>query len=96
VLSAEGQLEAHVLRPINVGRRLRLHPLVVGMSLAVGDVLYGMLGAVIAVPVCAAGDCSPLSERSTASHWRRTGRAVKIRDVVWQPVADEAFIPISG
>jgi predicted PurR-regulated permease PerM len=36
-----------------MGRYLRLHPLAIGVSLAVGGVLHGILGAVIAVPATA-------------------------------------------
>jgi predicted PurR-regulated permease PerM len=53
VLVIEDQLEAHLLQPQIVGRVIRLHPLAVILSLAVGGVLAGILGAVVAVPVVA-------------------------------------------
>jgi predicted PurR-regulated permease PerM len=53
VLVIEDQLEGHLLQPQVVGRVIRLHPLAVILSLAVGTVLAGVPGAVVAVPVVA-------------------------------------------
>jgi len=53
VLIIEDQLEAHLLQPQVVGRVIRLHPLAVILSLAVGVVLAGIPGAVVAIPVVA-------------------------------------------
>ena len=53
ILIAEDQLEAHLLQPQVVGRVIRLHPLAVILALAVGGVLAGIVGAVVAVPVVA-------------------------------------------
>jgi predicted PurR-regulated permease PerM len=53
VLIVEDQLEAHLLQPQVVGRVIRLHPLAVILALAVGAVLAGIPGAVVAVPVVA-------------------------------------------
>jgi predicted PurR-regulated permease PerM len=53
VLIVEDQLEGHLLQPQVVGRVIRLHPLAVILSLAVGSVLAGIAGAVVAVPVVA-------------------------------------------
>jgi predicted PurR-regulated permease PerM len=53
VLVIEDQLEAHLLQPQVVGRVIRLHPLAVILALAVGAVLAGIAGAVVAVPVVA-------------------------------------------
>jgi predicted PurR-regulated permease PerM len=53
VLIIEDQLEAHLLQPQVVGRVIRLHPLAVILSLAVGGVLAGIPGAVVAIPVVA-------------------------------------------
>lgn len=51
ILIIEDQLEAHLLQPQVVGRVIRLHPLAVILALAVGAVLAGIPGAVVAVPV---------------------------------------------
>jgi predicted PurR-regulated permease PerM len=53
VLIIEDQLEAHLLQPQVVGRVIRLHPLAVILALAVGGVLAGIPGAVVAVPAVA-------------------------------------------
>jgi predicted PurR-regulated permease PerM len=53
ILIVEDQLEAHLLQPQVVGKMIRLHPLGVILSLAVGGVLAGIPGAVVAVPVVA-------------------------------------------
>jgi predicted PurR-regulated permease PerM len=53
VLIIEDQLEGHLLQPQLVGRVIRLHPLAIILSLAVGSVLAGIAGAVVAVPVVA-------------------------------------------
>jgi predicted PurR-regulated permease PerM len=53
VLVIEDQLEGHLLQPQVVGRVIRLHPLAVILSLAVGAVVAGVPGAVVAVPIVA-------------------------------------------
>jgi predicted PurR-regulated permease PerM len=53
VLVIEDQLEAHLLQPQVVGRVIHLHPLAVILSLAVGGVLAGIPGAVVAIPMVA-------------------------------------------
>ena len=50
----ENQLESHLLQPLVVGRMVRLHPLAVILVLAVGGVVAGIPGAIVAVPVTAA------------------------------------------
>jgi predicted PurR-regulated permease PerM len=45
------QLEGNVLYPVVVGPRLRLHPIVVLMAVALGGALAGIPGAFLAVPV---------------------------------------------
>ena len=53
VLLLDNQIEAHVLQPFVVGRYVRIHPLAVVLSLAAGGILFGIFGAVVAVPVVA-------------------------------------------
>jgi predicted PurR-regulated permease PerM len=50
----ENQLESHLLQPLVVGRMVRLHPLAIILVLAVGGVVGGIPGAVVAVPTAAA------------------------------------------
>lgn len=47
------QLEGNVLEPYVLGRSIRLHPLVILMSITAGSVTLGILGAFLAVPVVA-------------------------------------------
>ena len=54
VFVAENQLESHLLQPLVVGRIVRLHPLAIILVLAVGGIVAGIPGAVVAVPVAAA------------------------------------------
>ncbi len=54
VFLAENQLESHLLQPQVVGRIIRLHPLAIILVLAVGGIVAGIPGAVVAVPVAAA------------------------------------------
>jgi predicted PurR-regulated permease PerM len=54
VFLVEDQLDGHLLQPQIVGRIIRLHPLAVILVLAVGGILAGIPGAVVAVPTAAA------------------------------------------
>lgn len=47
------QLESHVLQPFLLGRAVRLHPLAVVLALAIGLVVAGLIGALLAVPLLA-------------------------------------------
>ena len=53
VLVINNQIEAHALQPFVVGRYVRVHPLAVVLSLATGGLLFGIFGAIIAVPIVA-------------------------------------------
>ncbi|MFJ9645686.1 AI-2E family transporter [Streptomyces sp. NPDC101206] len=46
-----GQLEGHVLHPMVMSWAVRLHPLVVALSVAAGTIAAGLVGAVVAVPL---------------------------------------------
>jgi predicted PurR-regulated permease PerM len=50
----ENQLEGHLLQPLVVGRMVRLHPLAIILVLAIGGVVAGIPGAIVAVPTLAA------------------------------------------
>jgi predicted PurR-regulated permease PerM len=54
ILVVMNQLEGHLLQPQIVGKMVRLHPLAVILVLAVGGVMAGIAGAVVAVPITAA------------------------------------------
>lgn len=46
-----GQLEGHVLHPLVLSWAVRLHPVVVALSVIAGSILAGVTGAVVAVPM---------------------------------------------
>lgn len=48
------QIEAHVLQPFLLGRFVRVHPLAVIIGIAMGVIVAGIAGALIAVPLVAA------------------------------------------
>lgn len=50
-----GQIEGHVLQPLIMSRSVRLHPVVVALTVVCGGLLGGIVGAVVAVPVVAVG-----------------------------------------
>jgi predicted PurR-regulated permease PerM len=53
VFLAENQIESHLLQPLVVGRIVRLHPLAIILALAVGGIVAGIPGAIVAVPMTA-------------------------------------------
>lgn len=53
VVIAVNQLEGHLLQPIVMGHALNLHALVVLLALAVGTLIGGVFGALLAVPLTA-------------------------------------------
>jgi len=53
VLLVENQIESHLLQPLVVGRLVRLHPLSIILVLAVGGIIAGIPGAIVAVPLTA-------------------------------------------
>lgn len=46
-----GQFEGHVLQPLVMSRAVAIHPVAVALSVALGTVLAGIVGAVVAVPL---------------------------------------------
>jgi predicted PurR-regulated permease PerM len=53
VLLLENQIEGHLLQPLVVGRIVKLHPLAIILVLAVGAIVAGIPGAIVAVPFAA-------------------------------------------
>jgi predicted PurR-regulated permease PerM len=47
------QFEGHVIAPQIFGHTLRINPIIVILSLLVGSAIYGLVGAIIALPVAA-------------------------------------------
>ncbi|HSI96772.1 MAG TPA: AI-2E family transporter [Gaiellaceae bacterium] len=54
VVIAVQQLESNFLQPVVVGRHVQLHPAAVLLAVGAGAVLYGVAGALLAVPLTAA------------------------------------------
>lgn len=69
VLVLDNQIESHLLQPFLVGRYVKLHPLVVVLVIAVGSLLEGVAGALIAVPLAAV-------VHAAVATWRDPGAAV--------------------
>jgi predicted PurR-regulated permease PerM len=53
LIIAVQQLEAHVLQPLVMGRAVSIHPLAVVLGISTGAVLFGIVGALLAVPTIA-------------------------------------------
>ena len=47
------QVEGHLLQPLIMSRAVHIHPLAVVLAVAAGTALYGIIGALIAVPLAA-------------------------------------------
>jgi predicted PurR-regulated permease PerM len=54
VLVVSNLLEGHVYQPLIMGRTVRLHPVAILLGLAVGGVLAGIVGAIVAIPLIGA------------------------------------------
>jgi predicted PurR-regulated permease PerM len=55
------QLESHVLQPFLLGRAVSVHPLAVILGISAGALVAGIIGALFAVPLIAAGNTMVLS-----------------------------------
>jgi predicted PurR-regulated permease PerM len=53
VVIAVQQLESHVLQPFLLGRAVSIHPLAVILAIALGSIIAGIIGALVAVPSAA-------------------------------------------
>jgi predicted PurR-regulated permease PerM len=65
------QIEGHIVVPNVMGNALRLHPLLVIFGLAAGAELYGLPGALIALPLLAVGRAfwEFFADRVTLESW---------------------------
>jgi predicted PurR-regulated permease PerM len=63
------QLEGHVLQPFLMGRLVKVHPLAVVVVIAIGALVAGVFGALIAVPLTAI-----INTVSTYLHQQRRSR----------------------
>ena len=62
------QFEGNVLYPVIVGRTLQLHPVVVLLAVTVGAVLYGVVGAALAVPIAVVAAAAVTTIENHAIH----------------------------
>ena len=69
------QVEGHIVVPNVMGSALRLHPLLVIFGLLAGGEIYGLPGALVALPLLAAGRAvwEFFAERVTLERWREGG-----------------------
>jgi predicted PurR-regulated permease PerM len=69
------QIEGHIVVPNVMGSALRLHPLLVIFGLLAGGEIYGLPGALVALPLLAAGRAiwEFFSERVALEPWQEAG-----------------------
>jgi predicted PurR-regulated permease PerM len=72
------QLEGHVVAPQIFGHTLRINPLLVIFALLIGLQLYGVVGALVALPVAAVlrETAVYLSRHLTLEPWERSPRTL--------------------
>jgi len=59
------QLEGHVLQPFLLGRAVKLHPLAVILAIAIGVIMAGIVGALMAVPLTEGPAARPWAVRAS-------------------------------
>lgn len=47
------QIEAHLFAPLVMGRMVKIHPLAIVLAVSAGAVVFGIIGAIVAVPIVA-------------------------------------------
>ena len=97
VLVLNNQIEAHALQPFVVGRYVRVHPLAVVLALATGALLFGIFGAIVAVPIVACVNSAVRAARARARPARRqdqpsegAGRISPGKETRFHPRVDDA------
>ena len=91
------QLEGHVLQPFLMGRWVSLHPLGVIVSIACGVLVGGVAGALVAVPLAAAGNAvvlhlAELSRPPDPAEAARESEAEERADAIEDAVDDGADV----
>jgi predicted PurR-regulated permease PerM len=90
------QIEGHIVVPTIMGSALRLHPLLVIFGLLAGAEIYGLPGALIALPLLATGRAAWefFSERIELEPWKAgEGGVVPVEVEVEPPAAASAREP---
>jgi predicted PurR-regulated permease PerM len=88
------QLEGHIVVPKVMGSALRLHPLLVIFGLLAGANIDGLVGALIALPLLAAGRAiwEFFAERVVLERWVGAGPIpVEVEPVDAEPVHAESL-----
>jgi predicted PurR-regulated permease PerM len=87
------QIEGHVVVPNVMGSALRLHPLLVIFGLLAGGEIYGLPGALVALPMLAAGRAvwEFFGERVELEPWERGGGVPPV-EVVEEPPPPQAAV----
>lgn len=82
------QVESHVLHPLLMGGAVRLHPIAVVLAVASGSILAGIIGALFAVPIAAAGNSA--IKYLAAGSWRERPDppTAPVPDIGGDPVPD--------
>ncbi len=85
------QVEGHIVVPNVMGSALRLHPLLVIFGLLAGGEIYGLPGALVALPLLAAGRAvwEFFAERVELEPWERGGAPpveVELEEAAQRPV----------
>jgi predicted PurR-regulated permease PerM len=62
------QLEGNVLYPFIVGRTVELHPVAVLLAVTIGGLLYGIVGAALAVPIAIVGAAAATTVQHHSIH----------------------------
>jgi predicted PurR-regulated permease PerM len=85
------QIEGHIVVPNVMGNALRLHPLLVIFGLLAGTEIYGFAGALMALPLLAAGRATWefFGERLQFEPWEGSGPVPVDIEVVEPPKAVE-------
>ncbi|HET7045305.1 MAG TPA: AI-2E family transporter [Gaiellaceae bacterium] len=81
------QLEGHVVAPKVMGSALRLNPLLVIFGLLAGGEIYGLVGALLALPLLACGRAlwEFFSERFALEPWREAPAPVEVPEPEEEP-----------
>jgi predicted PurR-regulated permease PerM len=89
------QIEGHIVVPKVMGSVLRLHPLLIIFGLLAGTNLYGLIGALLALPLLAVGRAvwEFFSERITFESWKGGGAIPVEVEPVDEPERSEARAP---
>lgn len=76
------QIEAHLFAPLVMGRMVKLHPLAIVLAISAGGIVFGIIGAIVAVPLVAV--------LHTVAEYYRTSGGDSVTEAVEQSPDDDA------